>query len=55
MALEIINNNKRTVQDGKANSKSGSKASVHTVKAEDLRIAKPIPGEGGLSMVLKLR
>ena len=55
MSLEIINNNKRTVRDGKANSKSGSKASVHTVRGQDLRVAKPIPGEGGLSMVLKLK
>lgn len=51
----IVNTRKITPRAAKANGVSGKNATcVHTVKAEDLRITRPIPGQGGLSMVVKL-
>lgn len=56
MGIEIINiRRKPSSGGGKANGTSGAKTNTHTVRAEDLRINKPIPGQGGLSMVLKLK
>jgi glutathione synthase/RimK-type ligase-like ATP-grasp enzyme len=56
MSIEIINiRRKPSSGGGKANGTSGAKANPHTIKAEDLRINKPIVGQGGLSMVLKLK
>lgn len=56
MGIEIINiKRKPSSGGGKANGKSGAKDNPHTVKAQDLRIHKPIVGQGGLSMVLKLK
>jgi glutathione synthase/RimK-type ligase-like ATP-grasp enzyme len=56
MGVEIINIKRKPASGGgKVNGASGGKANVHTVKGEDLRIHKPIVGQGGLSMVLKLK
>lgn len=56
MSIEIINNSRRPASGGgKANAKSGGNICPHTVKAEDLRIHRKIVGEGGLSMVLRLK
>ena len=56
MGVEIINIKRSpTNSSGKASASSGAKNSVHTVKAQDLRIHRPIVGQGGLSMVLKLK
>lgn len=59
MGIEIINiRRKPTSGGGKASgtaSKPGATTNVHTVRGEDLRIHKPIVGQGGLSMVLKLK
>jgi hypothetical protein len=51
----IVNTSKNTPKAAKANGITGKdNTCVHTVKAEDLRIMRPIPGQGGLSMVVKL-
>lgn len=51
----IVNTRKITTKAAKANGITGKdKTCVHTVRAEDLRITRPIPGQGGLSMVMKL-
>jgi hypothetical protein len=56
MGIEIINIKRKPGSGGgKANGTSGAGANVHTVKAQDLRIHKPIVGQGGLSMVIKLK
>lgn len=56
MGIEIINiKRKPSSGGGKANGTSGAATNVHTVKAQDLRIHKPIVGQGGLSMVIKLK
>lgn len=56
MGVEIINIKRRPDSGGgKANASSGAKANVHTVKAQDLRVHKHIVGQGGLSMVMKLK
>lgn len=56
MGIEIINiKRKPSSGGGKANGTSGAKVNPHTVRAEDLRIHKPIVGQGGLSMVLKMK
>lgn len=56
MGIEIINIRRKPGSGGgKVNGNSGTKTNVHTVKGEDLRIHKPIVGQGGLSMVLKLK
>lgn len=56
MSVEIINiKRKPSSEGGKTNGTSGAKFNAHTVKAEDLRIHKPIVGQGGLAMVLKLK
>jgi hypothetical protein len=56
MSIEIINiKRKPSSGGGKANGTSGAKVNPHTVKAQDLRIHKPIVGQGGLSMVLKMK
>jgi hypothetical protein len=56
MGIEIINiKRKPSSGGGKANGTSGAKVNPHTVKAQDLRIHKPIIGQGGLSMVLKMK
>ena len=56
MGIEIINIKRRPSSGGgKANGVTNRPAAnVHTVRAEDLRVHKPIPNEDGLSMVLKL-
>jgi hypothetical protein len=56
MGIEIINiKRKPSSGGGKVNGASGAKTNTHTVRAEDLRIHKPIVGQGGLSMVLKMK
>lgn len=56
MGIEIINiKRKPNSGGGKANGTTGAKTNVATVRAEDLRIHKPIVGQGGLSMVLKMK
>jgi hypothetical protein len=56
MGVEIINiRRKPSSGGGKANGTSGSATNTHTVRAEDLRVHKPIVGQGGLSMVLKMK
>lgn len=51
----IVVNTKKTVPVSNKVSGTGSQAAcVHTVKAQDLRIMKAIPGQAGLSLVLKL-
>lgn len=52
----IVNTKKTKPTDGKVGgiSNSSTPVNVHTIKAEDLRIMRPIPGQGGLSVVLKL-
>lgn len=55
MDVKIINNTKRAPLGGKANGSTGKGTDAHTIRAEDLRIHKPIPGQGGLSMVVKLK
>lgn len=52
----IIVNTKKTRPDGKVGGVSNGSApvNVHTIRAEDLRIMRPIPGQGGLNIVLKL-
>jgi len=51
----IVNTKKIDQRTAKANGVTGkNKTCVHTVKGEDLRIMRPIPGQGGLSMVIKL-
>ena len=54
----IVNTRKAKLYDPKANGVSSdpnATTCVHTVKAEDLRIMRPILGQGGLSMVMKLK
>ena len=54
-AAIIVNTRKITPKVAKANGTTGKNSTcVHTVRAEDLRITRPIPGQGGLSMVMKL-
>lgn len=57
MGVEIINIRRKPGSGGgKANGTGGANAvNTHTVRAEDLRIHKPIVGQGSLSMVLKLK
>lgn len=56
MGVEIINIKRRPSSGGgKANGTNGAATNVATVRAEDLRIHKPIVGQGGLSMVLKMK
>lgn len=56
MGIEIINiKRKPSSGGGKANGTTGAKTNAATVRAEDLRIHKPIVGQGGLSMVLKMK
>ena len=50
----IINTRKSPSTGGKVGGTTGETTCVHTVRAEDLRIMRPIPGQGGLSLVLKL-
>lgn len=53
----IVNTTKAKLHDSKAGGVSSSSEAtcVHTVRAEDLRIMRPIPGQGGLSTVMKLK
>lgn len=56
MSVEIINiKRKPSSGGGKANGTSGAKVNAATVQAQDLRVHKPIVGQGGLSMVLKMK
>lgn len=55
MDIKVINTSRRIPAGGKANGSTGTGTDVHTIRAEDLRINKPIPGQGGLSVVLKLK
>lgn len=56
MGVEIINIKRKPASGGgRVNGTNGGTTNVHTVKGEDLRIHKPIVGQGGLSMVLKLK
>lgn len=50
----VVNTRKIVAPNGKANGINNQGTCVHTVKAEDLRIMRAIPGQGGLSMVMKL-
>lgn len=51
----IVNTRKIRSQQLKANGTTGEKTCVHTIQAQDLRIMRPIPGQGGLSLALKLK
>lgn len=56
MSVEIINiKRKPSSGGGRVNGIYGAKTNVHTVQAKDLRIHKPIVGQGDLSIVLKLK
>jgi hypothetical protein len=51
----IVNTRRIRATDSKVRGSSNEVTCVHTVRAEDLRVIRPIPGQAGLNMVLKLK
>lgn len=51
----IVNTRKIKKPELKANGVTGEKTCAHTIRAEDLMMLQPIPGQASLSLALKLK